>query len=450
MRPAPPACATVPFDQDQRPATPLDQILFIGVQLCSLRCSRTFTPIGRRSAHVLRRRAILARSKSCCSATMSAMAPTRNGRSTTVMELVEKGAMAVLGNHDNAVSNPREQLNVEAQIAIEWTRGELGTAERRFLEELPLTLQRRRPPLRPCRSQQSEELAICDEHVELPPKASLPPSAHITILRSRSPAGALQHVGDRQSDGVHADHRRGRPIAAGGRRWLAVLGSVGQPRDGNPAASYAMLDTEKRELTYCRAPYDVEAAAAAIRKNGPADLARRPVVGGSVSMVKPFLELGATIDGFRIEECLHQGGMATLWRVSRPGTTMPMLMKVPRICGRRRSGGDRQLRDGADDPAALVRRPRAEVRCRRRFCGAALHRDGAHPRKDAVPAAPRAPFALCGRCRHRRENRRRAGRSASAACDSPRRQAEQHHVPADRRGRSARFRTCRITTSFPI
>jgi len=58
-------------------------------------------------------------------------------------------------------------------------------------------------------------------------------------------------------------------------------------------------------------------------------------------MVKPFLDLGATIDGFRIEECLHQGGMATLWRVSRPGTTMPMLMKVPRIAE-------------GEDPAAIV------------------------------------------------------------------------------------------------
>ena len=35
----------------------------------------------------------------------------------------------------------------------------------------------------------------------------------------------------------------------GGRRWLAVLGSIGQPRDGNPAASFAMLDTTSRELT---------------------------------------------------------------------------------------------------------------------------------------------------------------------------------------------------------
>lgn len=65
-----------------------------------------------------------------------------------------------------------------------------------------------------------------------------------------------------------------------GRRWLAVLGSVGQPRDGNPAASFAMLDTGSQEITWCRVPYDVEAAAARIRENGlPLWLADRLLVG---------------------------------------------------------------------------------------------------------------------------------------------------------------------------
>ena len=58
-------------------------------------------------------------------------------------------------------------------------------------------------------------------------------------------------------------------------------------------------------------------------------------------MVKPSLELGAIIDGFRIEECVHQGGMATLWRVSRTGETMSLLMKVPKIAE-------------GEDPAAIV------------------------------------------------------------------------------------------------
>ena len=53
-----------------------------------------------------------------------------------------------------------------------------------------------------------------------------------------------------------------------GRQWLAVLGSVGQPRDGDPAACFVTFDTESRQITYCRVPYDVEAAAKRIRDNG--------------------------------------------------------------------------------------------------------------------------------------------------------------------------------------
>ena len=66
----------------------------------------------------------------------------------------------------------------------------------------------------------------------------------------------------------------------GGRRWLAVLGSVGQPRDHDPAASFAMFDTSSSEITYCRVPYDVETAAKRIRENGlPLWLADRLSVG---------------------------------------------------------------------------------------------------------------------------------------------------------------------------
>ncbi|MGO9359729.1 MAG: protein kinase domain-containing protein [Xanthobacteraceae bacterium] len=49
-------------------------------------------------------------------------------------------------------------------------------------------------------------------------------------------------------------------------------------------------------------------------------------------MVKPTLEPGSLIDGYRVEEQLHRGGMATLWRVSCPELPdEPLLMKVPRI-----------------------------------------------------------------------------------------------------------------------
>jgi len=61
-------------------------------------------------------------------------------------------------------------------------------------------------------------------------------------------------------------------------------------------------------------------------------------------MVKPSLQEGATIDGFRIEERIHQGGMATLWRVTPANVSsgvLPLVMKVPRIAE-------------GEDPAAVV------------------------------------------------------------------------------------------------
>src|SRR3954471_3031279 len=53
----------------------------------------------------------------------------------TVMGLVERGAVAVLGNHDEAVSTPTITFNAQAQAAIEWTRGRLGAEQRRFLKQ---------------------------------------------------------------------------------------------------------------------------------------------------------------------------------------------------------------------------------------------------------------------------------------------------------------------------
>src|ERR1700739_4247585 len=57
----------------------------------------------------------------------------------TVMGLVEDGAMAVRGNHDNAIGIASETMNAQAQAAIEWTRGRLSASERRFPSVLPLT-----------------------------------------------------------------------------------------------------------------------------------------------------------------------------------------------------------------------------------------------------------------------------------------------------------------------
>ena len=196
----------------------------------------------------------------------------------TVMALAEQGAPAVRGNHDNAIGASSESMNSEAQAAIEWTRGRLSAPERKFLAELPLTLEE-------------------DDRLYVHSEASQPAKWH--YVRSNADAGRSLIATDAHISFCGHIHRpalysmsatgkmtqftpvSGVPVQLlPGRRWLAVLGSVGQPRDGDPAAAFAMLDTTSRELTYCRVPYDVDAAAARIRENGlPSLLADRLFVG---------------------------------------------------------------------------------------------------------------------------------------------------------------------------
>jgi diadenosine tetraphosphatase ApaH/serine/threonine PP2A family protein phosphatase len=196
----------------------------------------------------------------------------------TVMDLVDRGAMAVLGNHDSAVGDPRASLNPEAQVAMEWTRGELGLAQRRFLAALPLTLAH-------------------EDRLYVHAEASKPSNwiyVTSTADAARSIAATAAHVtfcGHIHRPALYCMSARAKMTAftptAGvavqllpGRRWLAVLGSVGQPRDGQPAACYAVLDTKRQQITYCRVPYDIDQAAARIRSKGlPTWLAERLFAG---------------------------------------------------------------------------------------------------------------------------------------------------------------------------
>ncbi len=186
-----------------------------------------------------------------------------------VMDLVDRGALAVLGNHDSAINNPREHMNMAAQVAIDWTRGELTASQRQFLAGLPLT------------HTDGDRLYV---HAEASDPQSwtyvtniadaahsiTATSAHVTFCGHIHQPAVYSMVATARMTGETP--RTGIPIRLlPDRRWLAVVGSVGQPRDGNPAACYVMLDTERNAITYYRVPYDIEAAAAAILQKGLPD-----------------------------------------------------------------------------------------------------------------------------------------------------------------------------------
>ena len=93
-------------------------------------------------------------------------------------------------------------------------------------------------------------------------------------------------------------------------------------------------------------------------------------------MAKAQLSAGMTFDGFRLDERIHRGGMATIWRVSRADIDIPIVMKVPFLDFE----GDLSLLVGFEVEQMIMAELKAAacaaVVRQRRFRRAALHRDG--------------------------------------------------------------------------
>ncbi|WP_342740313.1 metallophosphoesterase family protein [Bradyrhizobium sp. B117] len=184
----------------------------------------------------------------------------------TAMALVAEGAIAVRGNHDEAVNTTTETMNAEAQIAIEWTRGRLDVAQRRFLAELPMVVDEKERLYVHSEASSPQRWHYVRSTADAA-KSLIATPAHVTFcghihrpaLYSMSVTAKMTSLVPKTDVSV--------PLLRG-RQWLAVLGSVGQPRDGDPSAAFVLFDTISREITYCRAPYDIEAAASRIRDNG--------------------------------------------------------------------------------------------------------------------------------------------------------------------------------------
>jgi diadenosine tetraphosphatase ApaH/serine/threonine PP2A family protein phosphatase len=196
----------------------------------------------------------------------------------TVMRLVEQGAIAVRGNHDNAIGTPSESMNEVAQAAIDWTRGRLSAAQRAFLAELPMMqdeddrLYVHSEASNPARWRYVQSTADAARSI-VATSALVTFCGHIHRPALYSMSATAKMTSFVPTSGVGVQLLKGR-------RWLAVLGSVGQPRDGNPAACFATYDTTTRELTYCRVAYDVDTAANRIKGKGlPRWLAERLLEG---------------------------------------------------------------------------------------------------------------------------------------------------------------------------
>jgi predicted phosphodiesterase len=192
----------------------------------------------------------------------------------TVMAFVEKGAVAVLGNHDAAAIGEDADMNESAAAAIGWTRPRLGDTRREFLGRLPLIVQKQgivyvhADPVEPAGwgyitdlYSASRSIVATNAHMIFVGHTHVPGLFHMSVTGKFASFDPVDRVEI--------------PLTAR-RRWLAVIGSVGQPRDRNPAACYAVLDDVHDVLTYVRVPYDIDSAARKIENAGlPIGLAQR-------------------------------------------------------------------------------------------------------------------------------------------------------------------------------
>lgn len=194
------------------------------------------------------------------------------------MELVAAGAVAVRGNHDRAVGLADGTLNANARKVIDWTVDRLTVPQKMFLSDLPLVI---------------EEDGILFTHASANDPGDW---IYVTNEMKARPSflvskARLIFVGHVHRPQLFSCDRTGRVTAhqvpsghpaplLGSRRWLVVVGSVGQPRDGSSLAGYAILDKSTNELTFRRVGYDSATTARKVRAAGlPEALAMRLIKG---------------------------------------------------------------------------------------------------------------------------------------------------------------------------
>jgi diadenosine tetraphosphatase ApaH/serine/threonine PP2A family protein phosphatase len=196
-----------------------------------------------------------------------------------VREQATQGAVAVQGNHDLAtVLGANPMMRIEARAVIEWTRAQLDEAQIEFLRTLPMY-------------QEHENRLFVHANAFAPDQWEYVLNANLALRSMLATAcrytfcghlheQRLFHAGQSGRAGEFVP-KPGAPIRLrSDRQWLVIPGSAGQPRDGNPAAAYAVFDDEEPSVTYHRVPYDHGLAAEKIRAAGlPLRLAARLLTG---------------------------------------------------------------------------------------------------------------------------------------------------------------------------
>jgi predicted phosphodiesterase len=176
-----------------------------------------------------------------------------------VVERVQNlpGLICLAGNHDLAAIGKYDTstFNPYARDAIVWTTGQLSTTAMKFLLSLPL--RRQAYPLELVHGALPEPMDYITDSSE----------ARMTFAEMRNPICFVghTHVSEYYKQKQESEFVQHVPLFSGGEltvefgfRYIVNVGSVGQPRDGNPKLSCAMWDDTTYTITLSRLPYDIK------------------------------------------------------------------------------------------------------------------------------------------------------------------------------------------------
>jgi diadenosine tetraphosphatase ApaH/serine/threonine PP2A family protein phosphatase len=164
-------------------------------------------------------------------------------------------AVVVAGNHDWAAVNlfSDEYFNPVARQAIIWTRHNLNDKCRSFLESLKLTYK-------------NKDLILTHGTLQNPQNFDYMTDGYIAegtfrLLETDICFVAHTHVAGlfiKDNDNSLSYSQETCINIKAGNKYIVNVGSVGQPRDGNPDAAYCIYDTDKKKIQMKRIAYDIE------------------------------------------------------------------------------------------------------------------------------------------------------------------------------------------------
>lgn len=205
-----------------------------------------------------------------------------------IAKVCELGRVFVRGNHDKACSGVSDLtgFNPVAALAAIWTKQTLSSANLEWLKVLP------QGPIKPNQevnvacvhgSPVDEDQYVINVHDALEPLTH-PIAGHTFFGHTHLQGGFCKNGGE-----IHAlrpafrDPKHPQRIEfklEDGVQYMINPGSIGQPRDGDPRAGFALYDTDEELVIFYRVPYDIHAAQRDIRGAGlPPRLAERLVDG---------------------------------------------------------------------------------------------------------------------------------------------------------------------------